>query len=167
MVTQAQPDLVNSPVIVVGGGIAGAACARRIVAAGLPAVIWDRGRRLGGRMSVRTIAGRAVGVGASYLTVRDPGFEVVVESWHARGLARPWTDTFHVGGPDGIRDTTSGPMRWAAPAGLRSLVEDLAAGIDVVRAEATQVGPGPSRRRAGRASGGAGDAGPAGAAPAR
>ena len=94
-------------------------------------------------MAVLTVEGRAVDIGASDLTVRDPGFEEVVESWHARGLARPWTNTVHLGGPDGLRETTSGPLRWAAPAGLRSLVEDLADGIEVVRATVSQVGPGP------------------------
>ncbi len=143
MATRARSHDVDAPVIVVGAGIAGVACARRVAGAGLRVVVYDRGRRIGGRMAVRTIGQRAVDVGASYLTVRDAGFEQIVESWHARGLARPWTDTFHVGGPEGLRDTTSGPLRWAAPAGLRSLVEDLAAGFEVRRAGVTRVGPGP------------------------
>jgi predicted NAD/FAD-dependent oxidoreductase len=45
---------------------------------------------------------------------------------------REWTDTFHVSSPDGPQGVVTGPMRYAAPSGLRSLVEDLAADLPVV-----------------------------------
>jgi renalase len=123
---------VSAPVTVVGAGISGIACARALAAAGVPVRVLDRGRRPGGRMASRTFAGRVVDTGASYLTA-GPGsaFAAVVGDWVARGLARPWTDTFAVAGPGGLEDRTSGPVRYAAPAGLRSLVADLAAGLDV------------------------------------
>ncbi|HEY5784802.1 MAG TPA: FAD-dependent oxidoreductase [Microlunatus sp.] len=117
-------------IVVVGAGLAGVACARTLREAGTPVVLVDRGRRIGGRMASRRIDGRVVDLGASYLTVSDPGFGAVVEDWQRRGLARPWTDTFAVTGAE----PTSGPVRWAATAGLRSLVEDLAAGLEVVDA---------------------------------
>lgn len=114
----------------VGGGIAGIAAAREVQAAGRAVVVADRGRRLGGRMASRTTEGRPVDIGASYFTASDPAFAAVAEDWRRRGLAREWTDTLAVyGDPD--RSSTSGPMRWAAPRGLRSLVEDLADGLDV------------------------------------
>jgi predicted NAD/FAD-dependent oxidoreductase len=113
--------------VVVGAGLAGVACARTLHEAGEPVVLVDRGRRIGGRMATRRIDGRVVDLGASYVTVSDPVFGAVVDDWERRGLVRPWTDTFAVagGGPK------SGPMRWAAPGGLRSLVEDLVAGLEV------------------------------------
>ena len=121
-----------NPVVVVGAGIAGVACARELAAAGLPVRVLDRGRRVGGRMAVRTVDGHAVDTGASYFTVSEPAFAAVVEDWRERGLAREWTDTFHLAGPDGLEGTKAGPVRWAATTGLRSLVEDLARGLDVV-----------------------------------
>lgn len=118
------------PVLVVGGGISGMAAARELSAAGVPVQVRDRGRSLGGRMASRTTEGRPVDTGASYFTVSDPAFDAVVEDWRQRGLARPWTSTLAVlGNPD--KTETSGPVRWAAPRGLRSLVEDLATGLDV------------------------------------
>jgi renalase len=120
------------PVIVVGGGISGIACARALHEAGVAVQVLDRGRRLGGRMASRTVAGRPVDTGASYFTASDPAFEAVVEDWRDRGLARPWTDTFDVVGSE----ATSGPMRWGSTTGFRALVEDLAAGLDV-RTEVT------------------------------
>ncbi|MGY1759835.1 NAD(P)/FAD-dependent oxidoreductase [Geodermatophilus sp. SYSU D00779] len=134
-----------APVTVVGAGIAGIACARALAAAGTPVRVLDRGRRPGGRMASRTMSQRTVDLGASYLTAHEGSpFAAVVDDWVARGLARPWTDTFAVAGPDGLRSTTTGPVRYAAPAGLRSLVADLATGLDVESGHTVAtVGPGP------------------------
>ena len=126
-------------VAVVGAGMAGVSAAVALAAHGLEVTVLDRGHRTGGRMATRTLRGtglpydgRVVDVGAAYITAQDPGFRDVVESWAARGLAREWTDTFHVSDPDGPRGVVTGPMRYAAPAGMRSLVEDLAADLPLV-----------------------------------
>ena len=130
--------------MVVGAGISGVACARELDAAGLPVLVWDRGRRVGGRLGCRVVSNRPVDIGASYFTVSHPAFAEVVRSWTERGLARPWTDTFAVGGPDGLRSTSTGPLRYAALRGLRTLVEDLAVGLYVERSvEVETVEPGP------------------------
>lgn len=131
------------PVIVVGAGISGIACARRVQAAGLDVRVLDRGRRLGGRMATRTVAGRPVDTGASYLTASDRRFAAVVREWASGGLAHPWTDTFHVLGAADPQ-VKQGPVRWGTPRGMRSLVADLARGIDVRRHEVTTVRRGPA-----------------------
>ncbi len=129
------------PVVVVGAGIAGVACARELRAAGLEVRVIDRGRRLGGRLASRRLDGRPVDLGASYLTVSDDDFRVVVDDWVARGVAFDWTDTFIVLDADAEPTTKSGPVRYGAAEGLRSLVEDLAAsgGIEVDQAEVVRV----------------------------
>ncbi|MBB3676679.1 hypothetical protein FHX36_002414 [Modestobacter versicolor] len=131
--------------IVVGGGISGVACARALAGAGRPVRLVDRGRRLGGRMGGRTLHGRVVDLGASYLTAGEGSpFAPVVAGWVERGLARPWTDTFAVAGPGGIERTTTGPVRYGTAGGLRSLVVDLATGLDVQLERTVQaVTPGP------------------------
>ncbi|MCW2737598.1 NAD(P)-binding protein [Nocardioides sp.] len=126
-----------SDVVVVGAGLAGVACARELRAAGVGVRLLDRGHRVGGRMASRRLWERPTDLGASYLTVSDPGFGAVVDDWAARGLATPWTDTFSVLGEE--PRTTTGPMRWGAPSGLRSLVEDLAADLDVEQADLTSL----------------------------
>jgi renalase len=137
-----QDDAVVEPVLVVGAGIAGVAAARALTSAGHQVVVLDRGRRIGGRMAVRTSDGRPTDTGASYFTASDPSFSAVVDDWQERGLARPWTDTFHV--YDGGQLTAkSGPVRWSAPRGLRSLVEDLATELEIRQQEVTSVEPGP------------------------
>ncbi len=131
------------PVVVVGAGIAGVAAARAVAAAGLEVVVLDRGRKPGGRMASRHTGGRMVDTGASYVTASDPAFVEVVEDWRARGLARPWTDTFHVADHGGL-SAKQGPTRWAATGGLRSLIEDLAAPLTLRQETVEAVGPGPT-----------------------
>ncbi|GAA4971131.1 NAD(P)/FAD-dependent oxidoreductase [Kineococcus glutinatus] len=130
-------------VVVVGAGVSGTACARELDAAGVPVRLLDRGRAPGGRMASRRLpvpgadGVRPVDIGASYFTASGEEFGAVVAGWRARGLAREWARSFHVvtgtaragarlGGP-----TEPGPVRWAAPGGLRSLVADLQDGLDV------------------------------------
>lgn len=127
-------------VLIVGAGIAGVACGRVLHEAGVPVRLVERGRVPGGRMASRRIDERYVDTGASYFTVRDGRFDQVVRDWQSRGLAREWTDTF-VTVPGG--QTKRGPVRWAAPGGLRSLVTDLGSGLAVEQhREVTSVAPG-------------------------
>lgn len=120
------------PVMIVGAGISGVACARVLTAAGIPVELVDRGRRAGGRMASRRHEGRPADIGASYFTVSDPAFEQVVAGWAEAGLAREWTDTFGVvSGRGEDRSTTTGPARWGTPGGIRSLVEALAVDLPV------------------------------------
>lgn len=131
-------------VVVIGAGLAGVACARELAQAGIPVQLRERGRVAGGRMASRRFAGRPVDLGAAYLTVSDPCFAGVMRQWQAVGLAREWTDTFLAYGGEGRREVV-GPMRWAAPRGLRSLVEQLAQNLPVsLGAPVRSVGPGPT-----------------------
>ena len=121
---------------VVGAGISGIACASALHQAGVDVVVLDRGHRVGGRMASRRIRGsalpyegRVVDVGASYFTASDPRFITVVQDWISRGLVRPWTDEFAVLDPGSDPVSKLGPLRYASPTGLRSLVEDLAADL--------------------------------------
>ena len=104
--------------------MSGAACAQALSQRGIAVDMFERGRTGGGRMSSPTVHERRVDLGAAYLTAKDESFAALVDDWVRRGLARPWTDTFDVVSPSG-RDVTSGPVRYAAAHGLRSLVKDL------------------------------------------
>lgn len=123
-------------VLVVGAGMAGAACARACAGAGLAVRVLDRGHRAGGRMATRTLRDLPGGphpadTGAPYFTASDDAFRGVVDGWLRRGLAREWTDTFHTAGPSGLCEPKPGPMRYASTRGLRTLVEDLLGGLEV------------------------------------
>ncbi|MGM1059894.1 NAD(P)/FAD-dependent oxidoreductase [Saccharothrix sp. Mg75] len=130
-------------VLVVGAGIAGVACARALTDAGIDTRVLERSPVVGGRMASKRYDGRRADIGAGYFTVSDARFAAVVTRWQGAGLAREWTDTLAVHSADGVSHTT-GPMRWAAPGGLRSLVEDVASGLDVTTGHTVEwVEPGP------------------------
>ncbi|WBB70923.1 FAD-dependent oxidoreductase [Micromonospora sp. WMMD812] len=130
--------------VVVGAGITGVACAAELARAGVPVRIRERAHVPGGRMASKRFDGRPADTGAAYFTVSDPDFAAVVEGWRAVGLVREWTDTFVAYGRDGRREV-AGPMRWAAPRGLRSLVEHLARDLPVaVDRLVLMVEPGPA-----------------------
>ena len=132
-------------VVVVGAGIAGASCARELAARGVPVQLRERSSVPGGRMATRTLDGRRVDLGASYFTSRAPDFQPVVDSWLDRGLAHRWTDRFAVRDARGWGESRVGPVRYGTAGGLRSLVVDLVAGLDLVtRTEVSDVGPGPT-----------------------
>ncbi|MBT0772672.1 FAD-dependent oxidoreductase [Kineosporia sp. J2-2] len=126
-----------------GAGIAGIACARRLHDAGLRVRVHERGRRIGGRMAVKTeyvgpvsslSVGHAVDIGAPYFTVREALFAHVVAAWQHAGLAQPWTDRFSVYDEKGLRPGEAGPQRWSTvpgSGGVRGLVENLAQGLRI------------------------------------
>ncbi|MGT2426252.1 NAD(P)/FAD-dependent oxidoreductase [Amnibacterium kyonggiense] len=134
---------MSTDVLVVGAGLSGLAVARRCADAGLAVRVLDRGRRPGGRLGARALDEHEVDLGAPYCTASDDRFRAVVDDWTARGLLRPWTDAFRLAGPDGLGEAKPGPMRYAAPGGMRSLADDLATGLVVERRTVERVGPGP------------------------
>jgi predicted NAD/FAD-dependent oxidoreductase len=124
-------------VAVIGGGIAGVTCARELMRGGVQVTLLDRGHRLGGRLAAQTLRdtgtrwdGHIVDVGASYFTAASPEFTTQVDDWITRGIAREWTDTFHIADPQGLIGPKIGPMRYATPTGLRGVVEDIAAQLN-------------------------------------
>ena len=77
--------------------------------------------------------GRLVDIGASYFTAQDPDFVDVIDGLVSRGIVRAWTTGFHVYGPEGLTGISGGPVRYAAPHGLRSVVTALASSTTELR----------------------------------
>lgn len=124
-------------ITIVGAGFAGLACARTLTDAGAEVQILERTGRVGGR-AARTDCppiGRRVEWGAAYLTECP-----FVPQWIDDGLLEPWTDTFALAGPNGFTGETTGPMRYRAPAGLRSLARNLASGLTITKTTAEIAG---------------------------
>lgn len=90
-------------------------------------------------MASPELHGRRVDIGAGYFTVRDHEFTEVVSRWESAGLASPWTDTFGVVRPDAEPGSSTGPVRWSTPGGLRSLVRDLLTDISSTTDEVTEI----------------------------
>lgn len=137
-------QLLAKPVLIVGAGITGIACARELQARGIPFRIVNKGMKIGGRMASRVVRdsgtrfdGRIFDIGASYLTVSDPQFQDLVHQMQDQGIVTEWTDTFHVADESGILGVKVGPMRYSAPAGIRSVVEYLAGDLEITEGDVT------------------------------
>ncbi|MFM1986420.1 MAG: hypothetical protein RIS18_637 [Actinomycetota bacterium] len=112
-------------VAVIGSGISGISAAHKLVTNNCAVTIFDQGKNPGGRLGLRSLrnspfVNRPVDVGAPYFTISDPIFQNKVDQWQKLELVHKWTDTFHVFNDYQI-STTTGPMRYAAKNGLRSL----------------------------------------------
>lgn len=77
-------------IAIIGAGMAGAACAMHLVQQGHQVVLFDKGRRAGGRMSSKRTEQGYLDLGAQYFTARDAAFAAQCQRWlHAR-LITPW-----------------------------------------------------------------------------
>lgn len=136
----------TKPVLIVGAGISGIACARELRDHGVPFKIINKGMKIGGRMASKSVRdsgtqydGRVFDIGASYFTVSDPGFMELTDSMLNAGVVADWTDTFHVADSQGLGGVKVGPMRYTARRGIRSVVEYLAQNLDITEGEVTDL----------------------------
>ncbi|MFZ3194277.1 MAG: FAD-dependent oxidoreductase [Moraxellaceae bacterium] len=82
-------------VAVVGAGMAGLSCARRLAEAGMSVTVFDKSRGAGGRMATRRVEDVAAGSfgfdhGAQYFTAHSTAFQQAVGSWIASNVVQPW-----------------------------------------------------------------------------
>jgi predicted NAD/FAD-dependent oxidoreductase len=108
-------------VAVVGAGVAGLACARRLKAFGHAPLVFDKGKGPAGRMASRRLSTpvgeMAFDLGAQYFTVRSAEFADRVADWVARGVVAPW--------PEAGADAWTGVPTMSAP------LKDLAEGLSI------------------------------------
>jgi len=125
------PGVPPRTAIVVGGGPAGLACARRLHEAGVRTVVLEKSRGPGGRVSTRYADTSTFDHGAQYFTVRDHRFAARVAELETRGAVAAWDaveferreGTF---APRGRRE-----RRMVGVPGNNRLGQELAAGLDV------------------------------------
>ncbi len=124
---ESNPSAVR-PVIVIGAGLSGLIAATDLGRRGVPTLVLDKGRSVGGRLATR----RAPGVdgrearfdhGAQFFTVRSPEFASLVDEWLGIGLVREWCRGFRPGG-DGF-------PRYVANGGMNAIAKHLAQSVDV------------------------------------
>ncbi len=126
----------RQPVVVVGAGVSGLACARVLADSGLPVVVLERSAGVGGRMASRRVDGTVADHGAQYVTASDPGFAALLRRLAATGLAEPWATRLHRfdrGRLSSGGAAESGRVRWAFPEGMPTLAKHLARGLTVHR----------------------------------
>ncbi|HEY5559163.1 MAG TPA: FAD-dependent oxidoreductase [Steroidobacteraceae bacterium] len=111
-------------VAVIGAGLAGLSCARRLAGAGVPVRVFESQRAAGGRLATRRFEAASFDHGAQYLTVSDLAFRQIVEDAHAAGAAGLWQPDW----PDRARQ--AGEL-WVGTPGMTALPRYLARGLDI------------------------------------
>jgi predicted NAD/FAD-dependent oxidoreductase len=136
--------LENSPVVVVGAGVAGLSCAGALAAAGRPVLVLERGRGVGGRCATRRLEGQAFDSGPAFLHGRDPEFLAVLDGVPGDRLAG-WPAALEgAGQPCQPAAFEVGERRLAWADGVNALPRHLARGLDVrLEAEAIGLAAGP------------------------
>jgi len=105
-------------VAIIGAGMAGLACARRLTQGGLCPVLFDKGRGIGGRIATRRTDTMQFDHGAQYVTAKGDGFAGLLRDLAATGAVAPWVD-----GPD------TAPL--VGIPGMSSLTKAMAGGLDI------------------------------------
>ena len=144
--------MAEGPIAIIGAGLAGAACARALREAGRDAVLFDKGRGAGGRLSTRqaeTPSGTAcIDHGAQFLAARGEAFTALMEEARAAGSAAPWEGRLvsidRAGNVEPLREET----RWTGTPGMNAIVKTALSGFEVrFGARATKLKGGPGRWR--------------------
>lgn len=106
---------------VIGAGAAGLAAAQTLQAAGRGVVVFDKGRRPGGRLASRDTAFGSFDHGAQFLRLRDPFWIRAAARWQAAGALAPWPE----------HDAADGTQAWTGQPEMNALARFWAQGQDV------------------------------------
>jgi predicted NAD/FAD-dependent oxidoreductase len=129
----------GAPVVIVGAGVSGLACARALAGAGRPVVVLERARGVGGRCATRRIEGQAVDHGVAFLHGRDPEFLAALRAVPATAIPDWPVAISGSGRPCQPEAFAPGEQRLSFAEGVSAFPKHLAAGLDV-RLEAEVLG---------------------------
>ena len=119
-------------VCVIGAGIAGIACARRLSKEGLKVVILDKSRGVGGRMATRRLDSGHLNHGLPYLEIQGDLTGELVKDLLSNQIVQPLEGVFWT--LDSITSQWQpSPVveRYIAVSGMTSIAKYLSAGLDV------------------------------------
>ena len=115
-------------VAIVGAGISGLICGRRLQDHGFPVAIFEKSPRPSGRAATRRVGSSlSFDHGAQYFTVRDPLFTEYVDEWVDLGIVAEWTG--QIVDMDGtiVRPKVDQPTRYVGVPGMTAMAHHLAA----------------------------------------
>lgn len=112
-------------VAIVGAGMAGLACARALVEAGVRCQVFEKSRGVGGRMATRRVGSAQFDHGAKHFRAEGEAFKGAVDEWASAGVAAQWRPR-GAGGRDALP-----PGRFVGVPGMNGIARRLAGGVEV------------------------------------
>lgn len=125
-------------IAIIGAGLAGLTCARRLELQGNTVILYEKNVDVSGRMSTRETELGGFDYGAQYFTATSDAFKKEVAGWRKAGWAAPWEGKL-VSLDNGVakaagRSGGASGQRLVAVPGMGSIGRHLAQGLDI-RAE--------------------------------
>jgi renalase len=114
---------------VIGAGLAGAACADRLTAAGWHVTVFDKSRGAGGRAGTRRLGTVIADHGAQFFSVRTAAFRAVVDRWLQAEIAAPWLGRITSLGANGERTPGAEESKYVGVPGMSALARSLLADV--------------------------------------
>lgn len=105
-------------IIIIGAGITGLTCARRLFAAGRNVIVIDKGRGIGGRVATRRAGNLRFDHGAPHVRAQGDEFADVLRRLSDENRAGPWADN-------------AGEVWNVGIPGMSAIPKGMAAGLDV------------------------------------
>ena len=121
-------------IAVIGGGVSGLACARRLKELGLEPTVFDTGKRtVGGRASSRLWRGMAVDHAAQLITTTSLEFAAHMNELVTLGAVRlvPNSELRTIIEPGRATPLNDGVARYSGVGGIQSFVRAASAGLDI------------------------------------
>lgn len=115
-------------VLILGAGLSGLTAARQLEAAGVKAVVVDKGRGIGGRMATRRFDGGVFDHGAQFFTARSDEFKSLLNEWQENSVAMEWFRGYP--SPDNEKPNDSHP-RYCGETGMTGIGKFLARDLNV------------------------------------
>ena len=117
-------------VAVIGAGIAGLTCARRLALAGCEVQVFDKARGPGGRIPTRRRQGLAFDHGAPFFSARSEAFKAEVEAWAHAGAVASWKPRRVAIDASGVRPVASQDV-WVGQPRMSAVGRHLCTELDV------------------------------------
>ncbi len=130
-------------IAVVGAGVAGLTCARKLQQAGRQVVVFDKSRGLGGRLATRRLANTHADHGVCYLQPKGAAFGSLIDELVNKQILRIWTNRIHrLATNDVLQPPAKFAPCYAAPLGATSIARYLGQDLEVINNQAiTEISP--------------------------
>jgi predicted NAD/FAD-dependent oxidoreductase len=118
-------------IAIIGAGIAGLTCARKLQAQGNTVVVYEQSADVSGRMSTRETEVGGFDHGAQYFTATSERFKKEVTIWRNAGWIAPWEATLVNLDRGTCKAVEHSPQRLVGVPGMNALARLLAQGLKV------------------------------------